>query len=86
MNALDLLHKIRTCDRRGNFTHSDTEVLNDLIELIQGAEAGARQIAIEQALRGARESRRCPWAHAGPEQREGWRGAFDEIYAKIERL
>ena len=86
MNALDLIHKIRTCDRRGNFTHPDTDVLNDLIELIQSAESGARQVAIEQALRSTRESRRCPWAHAGPEQREGWSGCYDEIYASIERL
>jgi predicted RNA-binding protein associated with RNAse of E/G family len=85
MNALDLLHKIRTCDRRGKFTHDDTVVLNDLIELIQHAEAGARQVAIEQALRIVRESR-CPWLHAGPEQREGWGGARDEIYNAIESL
>lgn len=85
MNALDLLHKVRTCDRRGKFTYADTEVLNDLIEMIQHAEAGARQIAIEQALRIVRESR-CPWLHAGPEGREGWAGARDEIYSAIERL
>jgi hypothetical protein len=52
MNALDLLHKIRTCDKQGRFAYSDTEVLNDLIMLIQEAEAGAREIAIEQAQRG----------------------------------
>ena len=51
MNALDLLHKIRTCDKRGKFQYADTEVLNDLIEMIKIAEAGARQIAIEQAVR-----------------------------------
>lgn len=85
MNALDLLHKIRTGDRRGKFTHTDTVVLNDLIELIQHAEAGARQIAIEQALRIVRQSR-CDWLHAGPEQREGWAGARDEIYNGIKKL
>jgi hypothetical protein len=51
MNALDLLHKIRTVDWRGNFKYSDTEVLNDMIEMIQGAEAGAREVAIEQERR-----------------------------------
>ncbi len=85
MNALDLLHKIRTSDGPAKFVYSDTLVLNDLIELIQHAEAGARQIAIEQTLRIVRESR-CSWHHAGPEQREGWSGARDEIYSKIEQL
>jgi len=53
MNALDLLHKIRTCDKHGNFTYPDTTVLNDLIEMIQGAEAAASEIATE------RERLRC---------------------------
>src|SRR5713226_9875439 len=53
MNALDLLHKIRTCDRHGNFTYADTTVLNDLIEMIRGAEVGASEIATE------RERGRC---------------------------
>jgi hypothetical protein len=86
MNALSLLHKIRTCNRRGNFKYADTEMLNALIEMIQAAESKARQIAIEQSLRAVRESRRCPWLHAGPEQREGWGGCYDEIYSKIEQL
>ena len=53
MNALDLLHKIRTCDRHGNFTYADITVLNDLIEMIHGAEAKASEIATE------RERGRC---------------------------
>ena len=85
MNALDLLHKIRTSDGPARFVYPDTEVLNDMIALIHSAEAGARSVAIEQALRIARESR-CSWRHAGPEQREGWAGARDEIYSGIERL
>ena len=71
MNALDLLHKIRTCDRRGNFTYTDTQVLNDLIEAFASAETSARQIAIEQSLRVVRELRE---------------GTRNEIYAAIERL
>lgn len=53
MNAPDLLHKIRTCDRRGNFSYSDTEVMNDLIETIHSAEARAAELATE------RERMRC---------------------------
>lgn len=26
---------------------------------------------------------RCPWQHAGPEQREGWQGAKDSIFSLI---
>ena len=41
MNAISLLHKIRTCDRKGSFTYTDMEMLSELAKMIQEAEAKA---------------------------------------------
>jgi hypothetical protein len=49
MNLSDLLHKIRTCDKRGNFKYSDVQMLNELITYVQEREASARERALAQA-------------------------------------